>query len=342
MAFKAPALYTTISRTEYETQLNSNFAKIQQALTAIQNEFAAITGVNVGSSGATLAYTGILTKPDAVIGINAFVPVFSMDTDGNWTVQITRTTADGTQNAIISSLLHTMGTSDQPTFDVTAQAPVGEQEEHRMIIGLKSDGAPAMHVVVDYSPDSTDEADEDLVDLVVWQFMYKRTTDGDIIYDLERVAPVYMDGQTQTEILEKEDTLMVDTHELINDDFFTTGGDSGHHIIVPYDCEVIGAAAVMGERPTDGETVEAKLVRDFDGVAEVITDGTWIYQGGTDEDQVVELDIKADPPCFLKANELVTLVFDQVEAVTDARARDFRAQLRVRKVNQEIRREGDQ
>lgn len=184
--FNAPALFTVVDRTIYESQINQNFAKIQTALNSLQNIIPSVTGAGLQPSNLNWVERAIL--PDGVLGTEGFTPVFSSGTDGDETLQITHPGEASTSAAIMQSVFHRSTTVK--TVDLTALTSAAN-ETIEVAIGVKSAGAPVLEILV--SENNTDY-DADLIlytfDLTVTGGSFWRAT------NLRRVADILMDRES--------------------------------------------------------------------------------------------------------------------------------------------------
>lgn len=356
MAFRKPAIFTTIDPVQYEGQINLNFEKIDEAFTAIQNDLQLVLA-RATTSYANLNFVDKLLLPNGPVGHDSFELDWQQDTDGGWVVQLNRSTPDGEQQAVLQNLLHRFDSSTRPTLDVTAAAPNGDGP-HRMIIGLKSTGAPEMTalVVANEEPFSTDTEDSDFVDLVLYEFDYLLETDGPLIQNVRRVAqPVISNTAFQRlENTVEEMTIRVDGILPGLDE------DYPHYFVMPYDCEVIEAAAMLHIGPQAGETVQLQLLRygwtqfTSNDRSELLFDRNFIWGSDTDAGPAVDddpdnsavvqvIEAPSSGPVQLLKDDYVNLRFFAVDGsisgnVTDAQASGLTVQLRIRRISHESRR----
>ncbi len=257
MTFRSPAIFTEIDPVKYEDQINTNFEKINESFIAIDNCLQVLNS-QATTSYANLNFVDKLLLPAGPVGHDSFELDFQEDTDGVWTVQLNRSTPDGVQQAVIALLLHEFQSNTRPIINITEKVPAGDGP-HRMILGLNSDGAPAMRALVfaNEEPFSTDTQDSDFLDLVLYDFLYERNTDGAFIHTVNRVSQPII---SNTAFQRRENT--VETLNLTWQGLLPLAdNDYEPFFLIPYDCEVIEASAILALGPQPGETIEVVLVR---------------------------------------------------------------------------------
>jgi len=356
MAFRRPALFTTIDPQKYEDQINVNFSKIDESFVAIQNDIAVLLGQQT-TSYSNLAFVDKLLLPNGPVGHDSFELDWQQGTDGDWSVQLNRSTPDGVQQAVVQNLLHEFPSNDRPILDVSAVAPNGDGP-HRMIIGLSSEGAPQMRasVVSNEQPFSTDTEDTDFVDLVLYEFEYSVETDGPLIRNVRRVAQPVI---SNTAFQRHEN--MVETLELrIPGILQADDSDAPNYFIMPYDCEVVEASAMLNIGPQDNENVEVALFRfgwtEFtaNDRAENVLRRSFIWGADTDAGPAVQDDASssdgvqvvpgpAEGLVQLDKDDYINLRFIQTDGIisgnfTDAQASGLTIQLRIRRISHDSRR----
>lgn len=245
--FTAPALHTTIDRAIYESQLNSNFSKINTAFISLQNIIPTIAGAGLQPSNLLWVERAIL--PDGVLGTDGFTPVFTMSTDGDTlSLDVTHPGEAATSAAIMQSVYHRATTVK--TVDLTSLTTTSD-ETIEISIGLLSAGAPSLEIVVG---ENVTDFDSDLI-----LYTFDLTVSGGTFWqatNLRRVADVLMDRESWTKIW--------DGGETIN---FQNPGSLGQSVgllpgsfVAPYDCQVVEAHFDLGTAAGSGETITAELV----------------------------------------------------------------------------------
>jgi len=251
-AFNAPALFTEIDTDLYRSQLDSNFRKIQESFQKLSTVVTALNGsAGVGQPG-NLKWIDTNLKPDGPIGIDSWVPTFSVDTDGDFTVSLSHNTPSGYSFSIILGVLHYSNASisldiQEPNVDI-------DSGSWRYVIGLKTLGAPAVQAVCEQADGDTDSPGT--CDVELWEFMLYRETDGDRIANLKRVARPLLDADLFS-LVEQQVVPMGAYVATLP----TSPGDTGAGFIVPFACDVYGAKAFLRAWPGVGEEVEVDLLR---------------------------------------------------------------------------------
>ena len=353
MAFQRPAIHILIDPVLYEDQINLNFRKIDESFVAIQNDFGQLFNQQT-SSFSNLAFVDKLLAPAGPVGHDSFELDWVIDTDQNWTVQFNRSTPDGVQQAVISSLLHEFQSETRPTLNVTAAVPAGIGP-HRMILGLVSEGFPRMRAIIASQPQpvTTDTEDSDFADLLLYEFQYELVTDGPIIHSVRRLTQPIISNTAYQRLENKVDTLTIFHQGLLPQ----LEDDHGPFFIIPYDCEVVEGAAILRTGPAPLDIVEVNLERfgftsgTANDRSEAVLARAFIWGNLTDADAVVQPDGVNSPDAVivipgpaaglvqLKKDDYVSLRYDSVEAVqTDEQAADLTIQLRIRRISHDPRR----
>lgn len=250
MAFRAPALHEEIDEELYESQINVNFGKISTSFYKIQNELAALSG-SAGGMSSNLGWVDRNLKPDGPIGSNSFIPVFSADTDGNYSVTLEHETPGGIGYLILDGVLHY--STIEPTLTITP--PSAADGTFRYIIGANTQGAPSLQMVCEHAEGDTDYPGT--TDIEIWEFDFVRGTDGDRVENLRRVTPAHLNADAWQQNEEQRVPLSMQFRGSLPN----SAGDLGIGVLIPFDCEVLGAQAFLRVYPLTGEALQVELLR---------------------------------------------------------------------------------
>lgn len=330
MAFSAPALFTTISPTLYESQLNSNATKIQSALNEIQTELAALTGVGLTGAQNNLVWVdealGIPRGTNAgVIGKRSFFPTFTETTDG-WILTITH--PRGKSQAILGGLLH----RHEAALSYNVSLLAGVEESQRFVFGVTTAGVPALTPVLEQSSGETDDTSA----MNIWEFTFLRTTDGEKIVDLQRACPLLVDRELLTELADETEALQISIAGTVG----ASVGLSGIPAIIPFDCEIVSVSAWLGTDPdtTDGRGLEFQVLLNGE---EEIHDGLFQFGNQTDADSAGTVATAAGLVNPVQAREDESLRLNFLDADPLDGAADLLVQIQVRRLYHEVRRRND-
>lgn len=253
MSFRAPALYETIDRVDYKEQIDTNFRKIAESFRKVSNEFAAQQGGAGAGVASNLAWVDQQLKPDGPVGVDSWVPSFEKDTDGNFTISISHDTPSGYSYAIIQGILHY--TNAAASLSVQAPNPDIASGAYRYVIGLKTLGAPAVELLCEQADGDTDGPGTS--DLEIWEFYLVRDTDGDHLQDLRRVTRPHLNA----DLSHRLDQQVVPMTTFYRGALPTATGNQAIGLIIPFDCEVIGAKAFLRYYPAAGQALQVQLLR---------------------------------------------------------------------------------
>lgn len=252
MAFKAPTLFTDIDPVNYRSEINENFRVSNDAFTSIQNELTKLSG-GAGSSGVSnLNWVDLMLQADGPIGFDSWVPSFSQDTDGNFTLKLLHQAPGGFSSALINGVLHQTNTVQ--SFNIENLISLAGDGPFRFVIGLNSAGSPAVEQVVVANEIPTDDPE-----LALFTFDYIRTTDGQLVINLKREARWHGNDAAWAAIRDRETILQASIERVDGDRW--TADDTDGVFIIPFDCEVTGATAYISHVPQGLEFLRMDLLR---------------------------------------------------------------------------------
>lgn len=316
MSFQAPSLTTTIGRTTYESEINSNFEAIQTAFNSLQNELA--SGGGGGGSSGNLQFSDLALGESGVLGVEGWLLSFSTDTDGDPSITVSHSaTRDGYSYCVISGLLHRSNVSI--TQDLSDLVPSADGT-YRIVVGVNSIGVPSIEYVVEHAEDESDQSS----DLALWSFDLIKAGSTWSWANLRREARLLMDQSAWTALWTRPDTIVLNYSGPIE-----TTGDSGVGFVMPYDGIIEGGYFRL--RTAAQGTVTIRLRLDNTDEDNVLSgDATWstgesgvkTVAGKTERQQVSE-------------GEYVVVDVISADSGTDA-ARDLSVTVSIRKVEHDL------
>ena len=243
MAFNAPTLFTEIDTVNYQYEIDSNFRLLQRSLTQIQNEF----GVTVQNSAPTnLILVDIALGANGVMGVDSWAISFEEATDG-YSVIISHPIDPAISYAVLDGSTHQSNT--QQTRDLNSIVPAGDGT-YRVVFGITSVGIPSVEYVFENAESATDETST----LTIWSFTVDRSGSTFTVRDLRREAPVLLARSSWDEVMTRETVVNIGVEGAL-------GGSPANlqpGLVVPWDCEVVGAWFNLGSAPSGG-SCEVKL-----------------------------------------------------------------------------------
>lgn len=313
MAFRRPALYTSISAANYQGEIDANFGAIDSAFSRIQNELASIGGASGSSGASNLSFVSRLLQQDGPIGFESWNPTFTQTTDG-LVLSLTHELVPGSRSyALISGLLHSSATAINWILDDLI--PPSGDGPFRMAVGLNSVGAPGVEQVVVHNEMPTDDPQ-----LLLFSFECIRTTDGLLAANLRREAGYHLSDATWEDMRDRLVPLQTSITRIDADRWFSENTDGV--IIVPYDCEVHEIACYCSHSPPGVEYVAVKIWREGHSnpspLADQIHMGNFTFGLATDAlaARTVHTVDPKDPPFVLLKDEYVNIRLDPLANVT--------------------------
>jgi hypothetical protein len=242
MGFNAPDLVTSLSTTQFRTELNSNFTLIETAFAELQN---AIPTSRL-SAQTNLDVIDQLVVPSGIIGIDSFVPSLSSD---HTTFSISHDTYDSKSYCVIDQIFHSADASFNKTFESIGISGSGD---YVVKFGVRTRGAPVLEQHLEI------EDTDNLQDLTIWKMDVNRDVGAFTVTNL-RFESTYLVSITNfTNAFAADIPLTAKYSGLLP--AYAYVYDAG--ILIPWDCEVQKAFVRLGTMPaghTDASDVVIQL-----------------------------------------------------------------------------------
>lgn len=278
MAFTAPAITTTITATGYVGEVNTNFDHINTALISIQNELPAVSGLSHNARNMALVDPANIV-PSGLIGPHSFLPVLnSLHSVLTISHPVSGTALDpvATESRVsIAALYHSSSvTPSGSPFDLTTISGATSGQTKRMIVAVRSRGAPECEVTVLQSDDAAQDAAMYAEYLVLYSFNFTNTAGVYSVKDMVRECRVIVDNLGYQEVVDKQDLLTMN----IANASPTLSTNKRYGMFAPYDCVVVKAFARASTTATSGSLIlkleVEESIDEFLRFSELETDAT--------------------------------------------------------------------
>ncbi len=231
MSFSAPTLAQPITTDGYVGEINSNFLALQNALDAIEVDLLIASGGGP-AGGSNFGWLNSITRPDGVVGTESWVPRFSTN---NQTLSFDLP-AKGNNDAVINQVY----VSDNSAWSLSLTDLVlglGDGT-YRIAIQLKRQGAGVSSLIVEQANGPTDETG----DLTLYDFDYVVNGSSFAATNFRRVARVLASAIQQGDLMDA----LVPLSFTAGETPFSSTGEKGYGVHVPFDCEIVSAYATLG------------------------------------------------------------------------------------------------
>lgn len=242
MSVNAPTLVTSISTNGYRTEIDFNFVALQDFCSQVESE---LTNNPTQSSMHNLMWLDAALRPTGVVGTDSFTLAVS---NADQLLTITHP-ANGSM-CVIDSRMHT--TSTTTTHDLSVLAPT--EAAFRIAVGVHSNGAPLMSMVVVHS----DDAAADLVagiDLLLYTFTLTRTGNAYNVSSVQREAVCLLSRYSFDALVDQSFPIAL----YLPDALPAGTGNLNLGFIAPFDCEVVGAFGRLNVCPGSTATTAIQL-----------------------------------------------------------------------------------
>ena len=311
--FNAPTLIVDLSTTQYRSQLNQNFERIQAALIDIQNALGGVTGAAVPASNLTAIDRFLI--PDGMLGSDSFFPTFSTDQDS---LIVNHLQDGGFSSCVMNGLFH----QTDEEFEKDFADIITSDGTYPVILGVRSAGYPnlTMRVLIE-------DTDND-VDLVLYRMDVTRTGSAWLVQNLRRAATVLLDRGSFSDVYDADLPLPFGLQGLVG----IGQGPREAGVVAPWDLEVSGAWFRLGTAPSQTDGLEVEVRRGEGTDSESVLSGAASWSAAQAGDSVEVL--AATPRVQVSAGEFLRVWVTVAEAI--AIASDLYCTLLVRRLRHPI------
>lgn len=242
--FTPPTLVTNLSTTAYRTQLNSNFATIEQAFRDVSNTLPKTTL----TPNTNVSWVDRATRPSGIIGKNAFYPILGTD---HSRFAVAHNGPDSVSACVIGNNYHSTDRSFSKTFEEIGITGSGD---YVVNFGVRSVGAPLLEMLLEEN-----ETDQ-LQTLTIWRMNVNRNLGVFTVTNLRLMCDLLMDQETFVATYHRDMPLSC-SHEGV---LPTTSERVPAGILIPWNCEIQRAFVRLETPPlahTDQNTIEIMLAR---------------------------------------------------------------------------------
>lgn len=322
MAYTSPSLFTTMSATEFRSQIETNFSLIQTALDQIQTD---LPGVSVQTPLTNMQAVEYMTRPNGFVGSDSFVPRFTTDFDG---FAIEHASPLGVSAAVFSNKLHQTGEAFSKTFEEIGITTTGD---YVVKFGLITRGSPIVEMKLEL------EDTDNLQELTLWKMDVNRNVNVFTVTNLRRESPVLVARSSFTEVYERPVPLSLTYTGVLP----TVTGRLPVGLLMPWNCEVMGAKARI-ETPPASHTDQSTLTISLDYI--LGTDATPVVSTATFDERdgvgaIAEMNALTPEPFQLAESDYVYPNITVPEAnLTDfpAQASDLTVTLLVKEIQHDV------